>query len=89
MIGEMYDHGEGVQKQLEKAAYWFTQSAEKGHPRSQFNLAQMYGHGEGVQMDHKKAFEWMKKSAQQGNDKAIKQVPLIIAVLKKQGISSE
>jgi uncharacterized protein len=65
--------------------YWFTQSAERGHPRSQFNLAQMYLHGEGVQIDHKEALKWMIKSAQQGNGEAIKQANLIIADLKRQG----
>jgi len=31
-LGEKYEEGDGVSKDLKKAAYWYTKAAEQGSP---------------------------------------------------------
>jgi len=85
-LGDMYDHGNGVNKDTQKAAYWYQQSAEQGVARAQFNLAEMYLHGEGVEMNHMNAMQWMVKAAEQGNNLAIEKSQEMFADLKSQGL---
>ena len=61
----MYDFGEGVTKNLSKAAYWFEKAALQGPVGAQFMLASMYYYGGGVKKDHSKAAYWFEKAALQ------------------------
>ena len=69
-IGDMYFHGEGVEKNYNEAFKWFRKSAEQGNAIGQYNLGRMYNNGEGVKQDKKEAIKWFRKSAEQGNEKA-------------------
>lgn len=65
-IGIMYEKGNGVDENHEKAAYWYEKSAELGDAVAQFNIGVMYDVGSGVAKSRKKAIYWYKKSAEQG-----------------------
>jgi len=56
--------GEGVEKDWEKAAYWFTKAAEQGDATAQNNLGVCYENGMGVERDRKKAVYWYTKAAE-------------------------
>lgn len=70
MVANMYEKGEGVEKDLKEAAGWYEKAAEQGHPYSMYKLADMYEKGEGVAKDDAKAAEWFKKAAESGAAKA-------------------
>ena len=66
-LGLAYYDGNGVPKDLEKAAYWFTKAAEQGNAPAQCNLGFCYSKGEGVPQDKNKAIYWYTKAAEQGH----------------------
>ena len=43
----------------------WTDAANKGHARAQFNLGEMYENGRGVKQDSKEAVRWYRKAAGQ------------------------
>ena len=49
-LGSFYFNGDGVEKDLKKAAEWFEQ-AKQGHADAQYNLGVCYEHGGGVPQD--------------------------------------
>ena len=51
----------------EGAILEWTQVAEDGNPRAQYNLGWMHANGKGTPQDFKVAIEWYTKSAEQGN----------------------
>lgn len=54
----------------ERAAYWYSQSANQGNAYAMGNLANSYRYGLGVKKDLVKATELMEKAAEKGNDRA-------------------
>ena len=54
-LGNLYLHGNGVQKDLQEAFSWFEKAAEKGDILAKECLADMYEKGKGVQQDLDKA----------------------------------
>ena len=65
-IGYYYSSGiGGVEQSYEKAVYWLTKAAEKGHVSSQFNLALCYEEGNGVEQSYSRAAYWYKNAAEQ------------------------
>ncbi|MCI7046793.1 tetratricopeptide repeat protein [Helicobacter sp.] len=70
LLGLMYDQGQGVKQDYEKAAEWFSKAANQGYAKAQYNLGAMYENGQAVRQDYKKAFEWYSKAANQGYAKA-------------------
>ncbi|WP_042700469.1 tetratricopeptide repeat protein, partial [Methanocorpusculum bavaricum] len=57
-LGASYEDGEGVEKDLDKAAYWYTKAAEQGNAEAQNNLGVCYENGKGVEKDLNKAIYW-------------------------------
>ena len=57
-LGVRYAKGDGVPKDLAKAAVWFQKAAIQGHAKAQFNLGWMYANGDGVPKNSAKAVEW-------------------------------
>ena len=45
-MGAYYESGNGVDKDLWKAIYWYTKAAEQGHPNAQYHLAILYNKAE-------------------------------------------
>ncbi|MCX8627214.1 sel1 repeat family protein, partial [Gilliamella sp. B3976] len=46
-LGLMYDEGDGVDVNKEKAIYWYTKAAEQGGREAQNNLGALYQQGDG------------------------------------------
>lgn len=67
-LGVCYAYGYFVEKDMEKAAYWFLKAARGGLGVAQFNIANCYYNGNGVNEDRKLAFHWYKKADEQGLD---------------------
>ena len=65
-LGVCYAYGLSVEKDMDKAAYWFKNAAHKGLSLAQFNLGNCYFHGDGVKEDRKLAYYWYKKADDQG-----------------------
>ena len=50
---------------LEESFYYFTRSAEQGHPDAQFCVGAAYYHGEGVMQSYLEAVKWFHLAAEQ------------------------
>ena len=55
----------GDDARLRQAGYYFAESAEQGHARAQFELAQLYESGKGCEIDGDEALRWYKLAAEQ------------------------
>ncbi len=66
-VADMYYLGNGVEKDLQKARYWYQQAATKGDAKAQVSLGYMYNYGEGIAQDYQQAIYWYQQSAQQDN----------------------
>ncbi|MBX9666702.1 MAG: caspase family protein [Candidatus Obscuribacterales bacterium] len=71
ILGCMYMHGKGIEKNQASAFELFKAAANKGHSNSQNNLGFMYEDGIGVKKDLKQAFAWYKKAADYNNPSAL------------------
>ena len=72
-----YQGTRGASKDIDKAIYWFTESANNGNRYAQYNLANKYLYGEGVSMDKAKALYWFVKSGEQHYHEASLQAGLM------------
>lgn len=70
ILGLLYDKGQGISQDHEKAFEWYEKAAEQGYEKAQVMLGIMYEEGRGVSQDHEKALEWYGKAAEQGYEKA-------------------
>jgi TPR repeat protein len=64
-LGLDYVNGTGEPKDLQKAVYWLTLAADKGHRVAQAQLGDLYEDGDGVPADLTKAFHYHKLGAEQ------------------------
>ena len=62
-MGELYAQGLGVERDLSKAAKWFTEGSNSGHALSTLRLGQMYLKGEGLKQDRISAYEFIYLAA--------------------------
>lgn len=69
-LGLLYDNGQGVKQDHQKAAYWYRRSAKQGHSDAQNNLGRLYFTGKGVPKDLVQAYKWASLAADQGNRNA-------------------
>lgn len=60
-IGSMYEIGEYVEKDSEKADEWFAKAAELGEGDAVLAIAEMYKSGETIPKDFQKALSWYAK----------------------------
>ncbi len=70
ILGERYDMGDGVAQNKPAAVQWYTKAAERGHVKSQYNLALMYDNGDGVAENNRLALIWYRFAADQGHTAA-------------------
>src|SRR5262249_24517448 len=66
-LGLRYENGDGVPKDLGKAAELYQKAADQGYARAQVNLGWLYENGWGVSKALGKAAELYQKAADQGN----------------------
>ncbi|MBQ6603543.1 MAG: sel1 repeat family protein [Eubacterium sp.] len=69
-IGYIYEHGIGVERNMEEALKWYSKPAEKGDEDAQYRVAYMYEKGLGVKEDKYEAIRWYFKAAEQGHKDA-------------------
>ncbi|WP_439898358.1 tetratricopeptide repeat protein, partial [Helicobacter pylori] len=50
-LGDLYDDGKGVEKNLKKATQYFSKACELKDGDGCFNLGRLYYYGEGVEKD--------------------------------------
>ena len=65
-LGVMYEDGNGVAQNHQKAEKWYRRAAKQGHVQAQYNLGVLYYNGEVVKQDYKEAIKWYKKAASKG-----------------------
>lgn len=73
-FGLAYETGEGVKRDLSKAAYWYQQASENNHLAATFNYAQALEFGRGVQANPAKALLLYTKLAVNGDVTALGKV---------------
>ena len=70
LLGLMYYHGRGLQKNDAQAVTWFRRAADQGEPEGQFYVGVMYAEGNGVPQDYAEAVRWYRLAAEQGEPRA-------------------
>ena len=65
-----YDTKNATPVQQAEAAYWYLQSARKGHYQSTCTIGEFYLQGIAVPQSDQEAVYWLKKSALKGNSRA-------------------
>ena len=65
-LGNQYEVGKGVKKDLAQAIYWYRKSAEQGDVDGQSALASLYFEGPMEVRDLAQGDHWLRKAAEQG-----------------------
>lgn len=73
----MYEHGNGVERDLERAAYWYGRTAKAGDKDAQLTYAMLRALGKGVEADIADACHWATRSFHQGNANAIQALQIV------------
>jgi TPR repeat protein len=70
-VGESYEAGKGVPKDLQQAAAWYQKAADRKDIAGELHLAALYRDGgTGFARDMAQAAEWYRKAADQGDVEA-------------------
>lgn len=70
LLGECYENGRGVARDLKKAAECYAKAQEGGFPGGAFALGRCYENGLGVRQNSEKALELYRQAAERGNKNA-------------------
>ena len=65
MLGNMYQNGNGVSENMDKAIEYYTYAASKNHALSAYVLGLIYANGESVARDVVKGYAWLSVAAEQ------------------------
>ena len=79
VLGYMYDYGEGLPRDSEKAVHWYTKASEQGEARASYGLGLMYKYGEGVPQNLQQVVYWYTKASEQGDAQAQHELGLMYA----------
>lgn len=82
-IGIMYESGQGVEKDIKKALYFYTLSANDGYSKAQNALGNAYLKGIGVKKNIKQAAVYYSLAAKQNNKDAIKTLEILKKHIEK------
>jgi len=69
-LGECYECGLGVERDVREAAAWYRKAAEQGHAHAQYELGLCYVNGQGMEKDEREAEAWYRRAAAKGNANA-------------------
>ena len=69
-LGDLYEDGLGVVRNLKLAFDWREKAANRGNVKAQLDLGKMYLEGLGVPKNSQKALQWLDRSATEGNPDA-------------------
>lgn len=72
ILGELYEKGYGVEKDMTKSIEWYRKAAQSGDVYAQMSLGHFYDKGIGVPSDRKQALYWFTLAAANG-DKVAKE----------------
>lgn len=73
-LGLLYDNGEGIPENPEKAYEYYRKAADKGLAAAEFNVAYCLESGRGVPQDLASAVTWYRSAAAKGNSSAAKRL---------------
>lgn len=68
-LGDLYERGSDIEKDIKEAIYWYSKAAEQGDCYAQRRLGAIYEAGDPPKPEV--AFDWYKKAAEQGDDFAM------------------
>ena len=85
VLGNMYEDGDGAEKDIHTAADLYFRSAEQGCSAGMFDLGMLCLDGRGVPKDEFRAFSLIRKSAEDGDPDRM----FMLSVLYKKGIGTE
>jgi TPR repeat protein len=71
-LAVMYQKGDGVEQDMQKALFWYEKAAEAHLAIAQYNLGMIYFEGSIVEKNEEKAKELWQKAANQGLEAAVK-----------------
>lgn len=63
LLGDSYYSGDVVERDYDKAFYWYNRAADKYYPHTFFGVARCYLYGNGAERDVKKAVKYLKGAA--------------------------
>ena len=66
-VGRLYDVGEGVPRNAEKAISWYQKSAEQKNLNAAFNLGSIFYEGTLVKKNYAKAYKYWRLAAETGD----------------------
>ncbi|MCP5364718.1 MAG: sel1 repeat family protein [Hyphomicrobiales bacterium] len=69
-LANMYDHGQGVEKDPKQGLVWLERAAALQDPRAQLQLGLAYENGDGVERDPRQAAQWFRQAAEQDDSEA-------------------
>ena len=78
-IATRYAEGSRVNKNLAKAAEWYSKAAEGGVAVAQYRLGSLYERGQGVAKDLTSAVNWYQRAADQGNVNAMHNLAVLMS----------
>ncbi|MDF1588839.1 MAG: tetratricopeptide repeat protein [Gammaproteobacteria bacterium] len=68
VLATLYNNGQGVEKNSQKAVEWYQKSAEQNNDLAQYSLGIMYEFGdEGLDKNEQEAQKWYRLAANNGN----------------------
>lgn len=70
VLGMLYQHGLGVEKDIKQALFWLEKAAMQGLREAESYLGHLYLEGKYVEKDFDKAETWLLKAAQHGEREA-------------------
>ncbi|MCO5130273.1 MAG: caspase family protein [Xanthobacteraceae bacterium] len=84
-LGAIYDHGDGVDRDPERARFYYEIAAQKNFAPAIASLGVLYEHGAGVTQDPAKAHEFYRRAADLGDARAINKMGELIE--KESGVA--
>jgi TPR repeat protein len=69
-LGDAYDIGAGVKKDVAEAIKWYRKAAEQGDAEGEYSIGGKYDSGDGLSQDYTEALKWYLKAAEQGHSTA-------------------
>ena len=75
--GSMYEHGDSVTKDINKAIYWFKKAGDQGHSLSNYRLGMIYFEGRNTDVDLNLAEKYLTYAAEGEDDSAQYQLAML------------
>ncbi|MCH2191346.1 MAG: sel1 repeat family protein [Gammaproteobacteria bacterium] len=69
-LGELYEYGLVLPRDLSEAIYWYRTAADSGEASAQFHLGTLYELGNGVTQSRETAIEWYRLAASKAHPRA-------------------